>query len=189
VGPTTTTTTTTVSSCTAPVITDITTNGAYPQAAVTVYYDLNGIVDVLSATVSYSLDPDFGSGFNDTINNLNLTSYTIPDFTGSSTWYFRIRKVCGTDPEFPTGDSYSNVVSIVPQPTTTTTTTATPTTTTTTTTGFVQNAILGINEGTLAPYNSLEDACGDSAPIELNTYTFPNRQSVNLGVILYAIPP
>jgi hypothetical protein len=74
-------------------------------------------------------------------------------------------------------------------PTTTTTTTATPTTTTTTTTGFVQNAILGINEGTLAPYNSLEDACGDSAPIELNTYTFPNRQSVNLGVILYAIPP
>jgi len=122
-GPTTTTTTTTVNSCTAPVITDITTNGAYPQAAVTVYYDLNGIVDVLSATVSYSLDPDFGSGFNDTINNLNLTSYTIPDFTGSSTWYFRIRKVCGTDPEFPTGESYSNVVSIAPQPTTTTTTT------------------------------------------------------------------
>jgi len=119
----TTTTTTTVNSCTAPVITDITTNGAYPQAAVTVYYDLNGIVDVLSVTISYSLDPDFGSGFNDTISNLNLTSYTIPDFTGSSTWYFRIRKVCGTDPLNPTGESYSNVVSIVPQPTTTTTTT------------------------------------------------------------------
>jgi len=134
-GPTTTTTTTT-NSCAAPVITDITTNGAYPQAAVTVYYDLNGIVDVLSVVVSYSLDPDFGSGFNDTISNLVPTSYTIPDFTGSSTWYFRIRKVCGTDPLNPTGESYSNVVSIVPQPTTTTTTTTgTPTTTTTTTAG------------------------------------------------------
>jgi hypothetical protein len=190
-GPTTTTTTTTVNSCTAPVITDITTNGAYPQAAVTVYYDLNGIVDVLSVIISYSLDPNFESGgFNDTISNLNLTSYTIPDFTGSSTWYFRIRKVCGTDPQNPTGESYSNVVSIVPQPTTTTTTTtATPTTTTTTTTtGYVQNAILGIQDGTLAPYNSLEDACGDSAPVELNTYTFPNRQSIGIGVTLYVLP-
>ncbi len=135
-GPTTTTTTTTVNSCTAPVITDITTNGAYPQAAVTVYYDLNGIVDVLSVIISYSLDPNFESGgFNDTISNLNLTSYTIPDFTGSSTWYFRIRKVCGTDPLNPTGESYSNVVSIVPQPTTTTTTSSTSTTTTSTTAG------------------------------------------------------
>jgi hypothetical protein len=134
-GPTTTTTTTTVSSCTAPVITEISTNGAYPQSSVTIDYDLNGIVDVLSVTIAYSTDPDFSSGFNDTINNLNLTSYTIPGFSGTTTWYFRLRKVCGTDPEFPTGDSYSNVVSIVPQPTTTTTTTATPTTTTTTTAG------------------------------------------------------
>jgi len=129
----TTTTTTTVNSCTAPVITEISTNGDYPQSSVTIDYDLNGIVDVLSVTIAYSMDPDFSSGFNDTINNLNLTSYTIPGFSGTTTWYFRLRKVCGTDPEFPTGDSYSNVVSIVPQPTTTTTT-ATPTTTTTTTT-------------------------------------------------------
>jgi hypothetical protein len=145
-GPTTTTTTTTVSSCTAPVITDISTNGAYPQSSVTIDYNLNGIIDVLSVTIAYSIDPDFSSGFNDTISNLVPTSYTIPGFSGTTTWYFRLRKVCGTDPEFPTGDSYSNVVSIVPQPTTTTTTTtvaptttttttATPTTTTTTTAG------------------------------------------------------
>lgn len=119
----TTTTTTTINSCTAPVITDISTNGAYPQSSVTIDYNLNGIVDVLSVTVFYSTDPDFGSGFSDVINNLNLTSYTIPGFSGTTTWYFKLHKVCGTDPEFPTGDSYSNVVSIIPQPTTTTTTT------------------------------------------------------------------
>ena len=135
-GPTTTTTTTTVSSCVAPVITDISTDGAYPQSSVTIDYNLNGIIDVLSVTIAYSTDPNFTTGFNDTINNLNLTSCTIPGFSGTTTWYFRLRKVCGTDPEFPTGDSYSNVVSIVPQPTTTTTTTTAAPTTTTTTTGL-----------------------------------------------------
>ena len=122
-GPTTTTTTTTVNSCTAPVITDISTNGAYPEATVTIDYNVNGIVDVLSLTLWYSLDPNFeGTVFTDVISNLNLTSYSFP-MTGTSTWYFKLRKVCGTDPEFPTGESYSNVVSIAPQPTTTTTTT------------------------------------------------------------------